>query len=95
MNPEQIALLELIELLLSRVSEDPVYRHLKETIGGDEVFIEDTVTNVLLSTKRWGVVIDMERAKSEDVIFLWKREAAAVLKIDLKRYYILEMMAGL
>lgn len=95
MDEAQIAFLELIELLLSQVSDDPTYRHLRVDIDTDPVFIEDTVVNVLLSTKRYGIVIDMERCRSGDVVFIWNKPAAAAMSVALKNYYILEMLAGI
>ena len=61
MNEEQTALLDLIETLLSYASDDPTYRHIRAVVNTYEVFIEDTCVTVVLTTKRHGTIIDMER----------------------------------
>jgi len=94
-NEEQTALLELIERLLSCVSEDPEYRHLRTKIGEDEVFLEDTVQSVLLISKIHGTILDMERYKGGDTFMTWKASASAEITRVLNNYYILEMMAGI
>lgn len=104
MTPEQQELLDLIELLLTQIGTDKVYRHIQDKIGDHEVFMEDTVTNVVLSTKAYGIIIDMERSFKIDmersfkfgkIIYAWKEAEAVELMAVLKEHYILDMLAGL
>lgn len=95
MTPEQQDFLGLIELLLTQISTDKVYRHIREKIGDHEIFIEDTVTHVLLLTKAHGTIIDIERSPKGPIFYSWKEDKAAEIMVLLKHYYILDMLAGI
>ena len=94
MTPGQIETLELIELLLSLVNKDQVYRHLRVEVKGREVFIEDTGVNVLLAVNGVGTIFDMYRYKGERTIHTFDEGRAAEWLPVIKQHYILDMLAG-
>lgn len=94
MSPEQQDFLDLIELLLDRVSKDRIYRHIRETIGQHVLFMEDTVTHVLLIADG-ETVVDVERSIGGPVFWAWDGKAAAELTPILKQHYLLDILAGI
>jgi len=93
----QVEALELIELLLSQVNKDKVYRHIRTTIGVHGLFIEDTGVTVILQTKEMGTILDMERRgfKRGPVFHAFKADKVAEMVVFLKQHYILDILAGL
>jgi hypothetical protein len=99
---EQTEVLQLIEDILTGVSEHPVYRHFRETVGGHEVFIEDMGTSLYFHTKTHGPIIDLERLRHRHVtggdevdIHTWNEVALVEMVPLLKNYYVLELLANL
>jgi len=96
-TPAQVETLDLIELLLSQVNKDTVYRHIRTTIGEHKLFIEDTGVTVILQTKAMGTILDMVRRPfgKKPIFHAFKEDKAAEMVMFLKQHYILDMLAGL
>ena len=110
MTPEQEDLLGLINTLLNQVSEDKVYKHLQVKIGGYKIFMEDTVTTVLLTASAIdrpsgstsnrllnpdNTVIDMERTIKGPVFYSWSPKKAAEIEVILRQHYVLDLLSNL
>jgi len=95
LTPEQSEFLELVERILNHASADRVYKHIRVDLHGHSIFIEDTVTSVLVSTMTHGAILDLERSSDENSVVQWKKFAAEEMTSILQEHYILDLLAGL
>ena len=95
MSPKQIELMGLIDRILSAVNGGNLYRQLRTTIDGDNVFIEDVITHVYFHTGRHGTIFDMERRPEGNSIVSWNETAALEMMDVLENHYVLQLIADL
>lgn len=100
MTPLQEELLDLLDLLLSQISKDRVYKHIRTSVGEYEVFIEDTVTSLYFRVTPAGqlrngyTVVDVERRSGMPSFASWKEDKAAAWIPKLRHHFILDMLAS-